>query len=420
VSAVLLGGLLAAVAVSSLLVAAAVAVFGVGDSRLRTLSEEGFPGAEALRALRSRGTALRTALRLVVSLLNLTVVGLAAAWGWTTGDRMTGTVVLILSVAVVLTATEIVPRAVAARWPIRIALWVAPPLLAVERWLRWVLFPVDRLERALAGDQGDGSSTTEARQVREITELGREEGIVNAEEHLLVERAFRLDELTAWDIMVPRVDIFAWPDSLQLRDIIDEIRTVPYSRVPVYGESIDDVKGILYIREAYAAYTAGRQDVSLSGLARDPLFVPGSLSLAQLLRAFQARRIHMGIVADEFGGTDGLVTLEDVLEELVGEIVDEKDVAEEPIMRMSRSELVADGGVDLREINYAFNVSLPQLEHRSLNGFILEELGYVPERGECIERDGVQIEILEATETQVVRARLRKLGAGTLTDERSA
>ena len=81
-----------------------------------------------------------------------------------------------------------------------------------------------------------------------------------------------------------------------------------------------------------------------------------------------------------------------------------------------RSELVADGGVDLREINYAFNVSLPQLEHRSLNGFILEELGYVPDRGECIERDGVQIEILEATETQVVRARLRKMGAGTLTE----
>ena len=238
-SALLLGGLIALVAISSLLVAAAIAVFGVGDSRLRTLSEEGFPGAEALRTLRSRGVALRTALRLVVSLLSLSAVGLATAWGWSSGTRMKGVLALVLSVAIVLTATEIIPRAAAARWPIRIALWVAPPLLSVERWLRYALFPVDRLERALSRGRGDETSTSDERQVREITELGREEGIVNAEEHLLVERAFRLDELTAWDIMVPRVDIFAWPDSLQLRDIIEEIKTVPYSRVPVYGESIE-------------------------------------------------------------------------------------------------------------------------------------------------------------------------------------
>ena len=120
----------------------------------------------------------------------------------------------------------------------------------------------------------------------------------------------------------------------------------------------------------------------------------------------------MGIVADEFGGTDGLVTLEDVLEELVGDIVDETDIVEPPLMRISTEEVEADGSVDLREINHAFNLSLQQVEHRSLNGFIVEELGYVPGRGESVERDGIQIDILEATETQVLRARVRKLSVG--------
>ena len=222
-------------------------------------------------------------------------------------------------------------------------------------------------------------------------------------------RAFRLDELTAWDVMTPRVDIFAWKDSLTLEEIIGELESVPYSRVPVYKESTDDISGTLYIREAYETYVAGRTTTTLAQLSRDPLFIPGSLPLTRLLRDFQVRRIHMGIVADEFGGTDGLVTLEDILEELVGEIVDETDVAEEPLVRVSRTQVVAPGGIDLREINQAFNVALPQLEHRSLNGFLLEELGHVPTAGESVERAGVRIDILEASDTQVTRARLTKL-----------
>ena len=117
----------------------------------------------------------------------------------------------------------------------------------------------------------------------------------------------------------------------------------------------------------------------------------------------------MGIVADEFGGTDGLVTLEDVLEELVGEIRDETDIEEEEVVRLSEVALECDAGVDVRELNEALDVILPKAEHRSLNGFILEELGQVPDPGTHFEREDVRIDILEATETQVLRARLTKL-----------
>ena len=217
--------------------------------------------------------------------------------------------------------------------------------------------------------------------------------------------------------MTPRVDIFAWSDQLTLADIIDELRTVPHSRIPVHGDSVDDITGILYVREAYQTWAAGRRDVKLAAVSREPFFLPGSMSLAQLLRDFQARRTHMGIVADEFGGTDGLVTLEDVLEELVGEIRDETDPDEEPLMRVGERELVADGNVDLREINEAFRVTLPFEETRSLNGFILDECGEVPEKGESFEHSGVRIEVLESTETQVVRAKLRRLEDEETTEE---
>jgi len=393
--------------VSAVLVAAEAAAFHVSASRLRTLQEEGFRGADELVLLRSEPGPVRVGIRLVAAALDLVALGLVVAAGVDAWGLAGAVLDLLGGVVLILLIADILPRAFAARHPVRLALGSAPALNRMGRWMRHVASPLARLEGAMADHEAE--LTTEERELKEIQDLGREAGILEAEENLLVERAFRLDELTAWDVMIPRVDIFAWKDSRTLQEVIGELPTVPYSRVPVYGESVDDITGILYVREAYERYVQGAGDIPIRQISREPFFVPGSLSLSRLLRDFQVRRIHMGIVADEFGGIDGLVTLEDVLEELVGEIVDETDVDEETLLRVSKNEVLADASVDLREINYAFNVSLPLLEHRSLNGFILEELGYVPQAGESLERAGVRIDIVEATEAQVLRARLSRV-----------
>ncbi|NNM32504.1 MAG: HlyC/CorC family transporter [Gemmatimonadetes bacterium] len=400
------------IVLAAVLTAGLTAVLRVSDSRIRTLVEEGFAGAGALSQLRASvlATSPFAVLRILL-LLSAAGAGLAAAvigWGraglWAGGP---------ISVGTVLVFGDMIPRALAARRPVRLALLAAPLLKQGSRTAGWVFFPLQWLERVLSRRKEDRDVTEEEREVRETLELGQEEGVLQVEEQGLVERAFQLDELTAWDAMTPRVDIFAWDDSRRLEDVIPELEAVPFSRVPVFQQSIDDITGILYVREAYQAFVAGRGDLPLSDLARDPIFVPGSLSLDKLLRDFQARRTHMGIVADEFGGTDGLITLEDVLEELVGEIVDETDTEEEPLKRTGAGEVEAQGGADVRDINEHFGVSLPSVEHRSLNGFILEELGSVPEAGTTLERAGLQIEVVEASETQVIKARLRRLqGAG--------
>jgi len=407
----------ALILLSAFFSASSTAIFSVGGSRIRTLREEGFKGAQELSELRSRAGPVQGLLFVLGSLSNLLAVGLLTGWlalslglpGLLAGLFGSGAGILLLG--------EVLPRSVAARRSIRVALAVSPLIGKLERMLGPVLSPFFRLESYLARVGGEDGSTQEEREVREITSLGQREGVVGREEHELVERAFRLDELTAWDVMTPRVAIFAWQDSLTLQEIVEDLEKVPYSRVPVYGDSVDDVTGILHVREVYQNFISGRGKTTLKSLSREPFFVPGSLSLTRLLRDFQARRIHLGIVADEFGGTDGLVTLEDILEELVGEIVDETDLPEDPLIRISRNEVIADGALDIREINYAFNVSLPQLEHRSLNGFIIEELGYVPERGESLERHGVRIDVVEATETQVLRARVRKLVSPDLKED---
>ncbi len=402
--------LLLALALSAVFSAGELAIFSLSDARIRILADEGRGGAVALARLRERPDRLVVLLRLGDTVGDVTAAAAGVALGYTLGGAYGILIGAAIAAVLIVLLGELIPVTIALGRAVPVALVLAPVLLVLSRLLWPLLAVFERLGRLYPGAAADVGSTAGA-EMRELGVLRGGDGVIEEHERQLIEGAFRLDKITAWDIMTPRVDIFSWKDSLRLADIAPELGTVPYSRIPVYGENIDDVTGILYLRDVYQALIAGQRDVRLRALAREPLVVPGSVPVSQLLRDFQARRIHLALVADEYGGIDGLVTLEDVLEELVGEIVDEMDVDEEPIQRVSRTEIIAAGDADLREINHAFNIALPQLEHRSLNGFLLEELGHVPEPGETVEVDGVSIEVLEATETQVVRARLRRVAA---------
>ncbi len=397
--------------ISGALTAALTALMRINASKARILAGEGFAGADALLELRSdeARTSPLGVLR-VLCYLGATASGVAAVWAaWgAPGSWVGGAAVVVL----VLLVGELGPRALAGRSPVRLALVAAPFLRRGSRILRPLLYPFLAVGRRISRRSGQAEASADELQVREALEIGADEGVVEADEHRLIERAFKLDELNAWDAMTPRVDIVALKDSRLLGEALAELEHLPHSRVPVYGDTIDDVTGILYVRDAYRAYVAGRHDLPLSKLARPPMFVPGSLSLAKLLADFRARRIHMGIVADEFGGTDGLITLEDVLEELVGEIVDETDVDEDPLTRLSPDEIIASGGAELRDINERFGLALPEEDNRSLNGFILEELGRVPEPGTTFEAEGVRVEVVKASDTQVIRARIRRVATG--------
>lgn len=383
------------------------AIFALGESRIRPLVEAGRAGSRSLARICEQPERLLVLLRLGNALSDVAFALAAALLGALLWGGAGVIVAGVIAALLILLIGELVPLHVAADRAAAIALASAPLLLALTWVLKPLLGALAFVGRVIPARPAAAGAITES-EIRELTVLGQAEGVIEEHERQLIERTFRLDDTQAWDIMTPRVDIFAWRDSLTLNEIARQLGSVPYSRMPVYGESIDDITGVLYLRDAYRALVAGQRELPLRALAREPLVVPGSVTVMRLLKEFQNRRIHMAIVVDEYGGTDGLVTLEDVLEELVGEIDDEMDIAEEPIQRISRTEIIAAGDTDLREINHHFNTSFPLIEHRSLNGYLLEELGRVPEAGESLEREGVVIEVLEATETQVLRARLRR------------
>jgi CBS domain containing-hemolysin-like protein len=401
-------GLVVAILFSALCSAAELAIFLPSEGRVRSLADEHHRGAAALVALRTRPERTMVLLRFFDALSDVSAGALVAYMTYAQSGLLPVALAVGASAFLVLYFGELLPMGFAANHGVRIALTIAPAVLVLTRVLAPLLLLLARVSR-MRTDRRDTVSTITGTEIRQLTVLGHSEGEIEEHEREIIERAFRLDETKTWEIMTPRVDIFAWEDSARLADIAPALGAVRYSRVPVYGESIDDITGVLYLRDAYTALISGQRDVQLRTLAREPLVVPGSVPLSKLLRDFQNRRIHLAVVVDEYGGTDGIVTLEDVLEELVGEINDETDEAEEAITRVSRTEIIASGDADLREINHFFNTALPQLEHRSLNGYLLEELGRVPEPGETLEREGISIEVIDATETPVMRARVRRV-----------
>ncbi len=308
-----------------------------------------------------------------------------------------------------LARVQALARAIAVERAEPLALTLAVPVWLLSFPLIPLWWPAEALVGLVSPNAAKALPRITDRELRDLVGSGNGEPEIDEHERRLIQRAFELDQTTAYDTMTPRVDIFAWPETCSLAEIAPRLSSVRFSRVPLYRESIDRITGVLYVRDAYQALISGQHDVELRALAREPLLVPGSVTLDKLLPDFQTRRIHMGIVIDEYGGTDGLITLEDILEELVGEIVDETDVAEDPIIRLSRNDILVDGGADLREINHFFNTAFPLLEHRSLNGYLLGVLGRVPEAGEKFTQEGVSIEIIEASDTQVLRAKLTRI-----------
>lgn len=404
----LIAALVIALTLSAFFTAAELSVFSVSPPRIKTLLEEGRTGSAALASVRSHPARAVVLLRLGDATADLTAGAVGAYIAYLQWNLLGAIIALPILALLIVFIGELIPLSIALSRGVGVALMVAPPLRLLTQVLKPMLAIIERAAGVIPERSFDLMASFTGSEVRELGVMNTSDGPIEEHERQLIERAFRLDETKAWNIMTPRVDIFALEDSLTLAQIALQLGTIRYTRVPVYGENIDDITGVLYIRDAYQALINGLRDVPLKDLAREPLIVPGSISVIRLLREFQTRRIHMALVVDEYGGTDGLVTLEDALEELVGEIFDEKDVHIDLITRVSKHEIETAGDVDLREINHFFNTTFPQLEHRSLNGYLYEELGRVPESGEVLERDGVIIEVLEASETQLVRARLRR------------
>jgi CBS domain containing-hemolysin-like protein len=290
-------------------------------------------------------------------------------------------------------------------------------VLKVGHIVTVILTPVDRAIEALAraiteilpGDtiEPDAAALEEELRPRRFE---RDDAIIGPDEREMIDGILSLEEMTVRDIMVPRLDIIAVERTVDPRELIDTIVKAGHSRIPVYQESIDRIIGVLYAKDLLPFVIGNTIRIPLLDLIRPAFVVPESKRLNVLFAELRRSRIHLAIVADEYGGTAGLVTIEDVLEEIVGEIQDEYDSEEWLFDQPSEDQLLADGRLPIEDVEDALKIDFEEDDDfGTLGGFVHKHLGRLPIQGDAFEAEGVRVEILAVERHRIRRLRLTKL-----------
>lgn len=314
---------------------------------------------------------------------------------------------------VILLLAELIPKNLAVRQPNSVSLALARPVRLFEIILRPVIAftgGIVSVVMQLMG-QGGGSTTVHIvteEEVRSTLSLAEQsEGGLTEEETDRIEGVLDLDKIVAGEVMKPRVDIIAVPVEMPLMEALDVVLREGHSRIPVYEESIDRIVGILYDKDLLRYIRENELQVSLKDVAREAIFVPESKRADDLLRDFQKRKVHMAIVVDEYGGTAGLVTIEDLLEEIVGEIQDEYDVEEPLFEKRSEDEWVFDAMLRIEEVNEEMGLELEADNGiETLGGYVFERLGEVPELGDVVQTDHVTLEVVDLEGRRIKKVRI--------------
>lgn len=327
----------------------------------------------------------------------------------------------ILRIAIIVSGTglaiallEFVAENAVLRSPEQWAVRLAPVVNAIVRLLEpigWLLLRVARWISNPSGDRAHPLVTEEA--IMTLVDAGEEEGVIEEEEKAMIYSIFQLDNTLAREVMVPRIDILAFEEQTTLEEATETLLRTGHSRAPVFRESIDNIVGLVYIKDVLASWRDDDLDHTVGDVIREAYFVPEAKKVDDLLAEMQAKRVHMSVVVDEYGGTAGVVTIEDIVEEIVGEILDEYDFAEEmPYEQLQEGEYIFSGGIDVDDVNQITGSQIPKETSETLGGYIYSQLGKVPTPGETVEAGGLRL-IVE----QVVGRRIRKVRAILLQNE---
>jgi len=409
------------VSLSSYALVNAVEIAIVGANRIRVLHlmEEGSKAALALHRLQAAKGRFFT---LIVLLQNLSVIVASTAGSLMAGQAVGGVGGLALGTGLLTLGLalfgEVIPKVLAAHSGVVFPLLVARPVEGLMRLLSPLVVPLSALptwlSRLLFGERvGVTPAVTEA-ELRTLIDLGAEEGGLERREAELLERVFRFGDRRVREVMVPRTEIVWLEKGMRLSDLYRVFSEHPHSRFPVYEGSVDNVVGIVNIKDVLRGLAQGEltEDSPIEWAMRPALFVPESKRVGDLFAEMQGSSQQMAVVVDEFGGTAGIVTLEMLLEELVGVVSDELRPAQPQFVPVDERTYRIDGGMGIDDANQQLGLGLPKGDYETVAGFILDHLGRIPREGEQFVYNGLRIAITRMVGRKIEEVVVTKLGEG--------
>lgn len=331
----------------------------------------------------------------------------------------------IFTTTVVLIFGEITPKIYAREYSEKVYSLTEKFIVFFERLLspviKLLLFLSNKIVRIFGGQAMEDAPFITSEDIIEAVNLGKEGGTIDHQEGMIVERTFQMNETTIKEIMTPRVDVVAVEENTSLLELMEVVNREGYSRIPVYREDIDNITGVCYAKDVVGYIQQnGAQELGekkVKEIMREPIFVPETMRVGTLLKIFKEKKIHIAIVVDEFGGTAGIVTLEDILEELIGEIMDEYDYDEiSGIKKVSENSYLINATTPINDLERELNIHFEETEHETLAGYLLELFQRIPSVGEEIDIGQFHFRVVAATKNRIERV-LMTIKRGDLAEE---
>lgn len=387
-----------------------VALISMTRAKVRTLDNENRVGSHALAALKESPEHLLITILIGNNIVNVAAASLATAiaiqmFGDVGVGIATGFVVIIL-----LIFGEIGPKIYATRAPDSFALTVAPVILFLSRLLSPIIWLVEKVSPSfgIGKDVAEPSVTEE--EIKEWIDVGTEEGTIEQGEQDMLYSVLEFGDTTAREIMTPRVDVIAVEDTTSFEDVIRVFNETGFSRIPVYHDQLDNITGILNVKDVFSAMVSRRKDSTINEVMYDPTFVPETKKIDDLLKELQVHRVQIAVVIDEYSSFIGIVTVEDILEELVGDIMDEYDKEEPEVQEIAPGVFVVDAQMWVEDVNDKMSLNLPMDEsYETIGGLIIDRLGHLPlHPGEKVEilSENITLSVMQMHGRRIVKVKI--------------
>jgi putative hemolysin len=405
--------LLVALLLAGFSAAAETALTSVNRLRIRNDAEEGDASASRILRLIEKPERFLSAILVTSNVAVITASTVATILAINLFGDTGGVISTVVLSLIVLIFCEITPKTWAVQAPERRARIFIGPVEMLSRVLgplvRVLMFLTNGIVRMFGGAPVKRGPFVTEDELRLLVEVGEQEGVLEEEEREMIHNVFELADTTVREVMVPRPDIITVEADATLDDAMKIIVEGGQSRIPVYADSIDDIIGVLYAKDLLRVLTFSERPPSVRSLVRQAYFVPESKRLDDLLREMQAQRVHMAIVVDEYGSVAGLATIEDLVEQIIGDIQDEYDREEQLVERIGDNEFIVDAKISLDELNELLDVELASEEYDTLGGLIYAKLDKIPSAGDTVMQGNLTFTVLgtkgrRVTKVRVVRA----------------
>ncbi len=387
------------------------AVMSIGRIRLKYLADSGDPEARRVQAIKGDPSKFLGAVLVGNNAVNIALTSVMTAVSLALFGKYGLSVALCASTVAIVLFGEILPKSLAANNPESVARrLVRPGEIAVKVLypLSWAFTGIVNLLLRATGAKAPGVTLITPEELQNIVDVAEEQGSLDADERQMIQGIFRFGDTSVSDIMVPYPDILAVPSSMPVREAVDLVLKGHFSRIPVYAETPETIAGFIHVKDLLKAYIQG-PDSTVGALVRPILFVPETKKVDELFDQMRLQRIHVAIALDEYGSTSGLVTMEDILEEIVGDIMDEYDPADTAVVRQADGSFLVDGRVPLDDIDEQLGLDFSGTDEDidTIGGLAFHMVGKIPRVGDTVEDPRATIRVEEMKGRRVVKVRLR-------------